>query len=86
MAHFHGTIEGKGGSKAIRCGSKASGLEAHLMSWEGCIHVEFWQKNGVDWCRIEGRAHPSAEVPAVRVLYEGPARGLWQRPAERLAA
>lgn len=88
MAHFFGTIEGKGGSKAARQGSKASGLEVAAVSWGGMVHVEFWHKDGVDYCRIEGRHHPSGELGlgGVRVLYEGPAEGLWRHPAQRLSA
>lgn len=93
MAHFYGTIEGKGGTKASRQGSKASGLEASLMSWGGCLHVEFWHdtETGTDWVRVEGRMHPGAEGPKgarpfPRVLYRGPVEGLWRKPAERIAA
>lgn len=88
MAHFYGTIEGKGGTAATRCGSKVSGLEAYVLSWGGGVYVEFWHDSHaeVDMVKVEGRQHPGAVAKGKahpkppRVLYEGPVDGLWKGP------
>ena len=38
MSHFYGTMQGNRGSTS-RCGSKASGIEAHVRGWNVGVRV-----------------------------------------------
>jgi hypothetical protein len=76
MAQFRGTLRGQRGV-ASRLGSKVSGLEANLASWQGAVSVSLWTTDdGVDMARIElGKHTNGAGAWPPIVVYEGPIRG-----------
>ena len=41
MAHFYGQLQGSRG-EVTRLGSKNSGIETTVASWEGALRVELW--------------------------------------------
>lgn len=50
MAHFYGTVSGKARTNGTRCGSKDSGIWAHIRSWDkgievDCVYDEYTNKN-----------------------------------------
>jgi len=40
MAHFYGVVEGRARTLATRCGTKYSGISAHISSWNKGVFVE----------------------------------------------
>ena len=73
MAHFRGTIQGQRG-QASRLGSKRTGFDAHIASWQGCVDVYLSaDENGVDHARVTLSPHHG--VGTDRVLYDGPISG-----------
>lgn len=52
MAHFFGSMMGNRG-EVTRCGSKLSGLTAHIRSWDVGVRVEiFVNSKGEDTIRL----------------------------------
>jgi hypothetical protein len=47
MAHFYGSMTGNRGT-ANRCGTKNSGLDAHIRGWDIGIRVNLRHINGKD--------------------------------------
>jgi len=45
MAHFYGEVEGKAKTRGTRCGTKSSGMEAHIRSWNKGVEVQCWYDN-----------------------------------------
>ena len=52
MSHFYGYLIGNKG-EVTRCGSKKSGIKAHLRSWNNDVFVELQDKNGEDCLSLE---------------------------------
>jgi len=73
MAHFYATIRG-GRGEASRGGSKASGIEANVASWEGSVFVRLWRENGKDMARVS--LEPWHGSGASKPLYYGPVSGI----------
>ena len=40
MAHFYGTVNGSAATSGTRCGSKRSGMSAHIRGWDVGVAVE----------------------------------------------
>jgi hypothetical protein len=77
MAHFRGTIQGNR-TEASRLGTKASGLQANVASWEGAVVVEAWhnKEDGHDWVEVKLVTHINgAGANPDITLYEGPIGG-----------
>lgn len=72
MSHFYGTLQGSRG-EATRGGSKGSGIASYTASWEGAVHTQLWENDGVDMCRVE--LVPWHGHGTNQVLYIGPVRG-----------
>ena len=74
MAHFWSRIRGARG-EASRCGTRDSGMESVVASWEGAVSVTLWHD--------AARGHDYAVVKLIpwhgkgveRVLYDGPVSG-----------
>jgi len=47
MSHFYGYLEGNRGV-ATRCGSKNSGIQAHIRSWHNDIYISLDDDEGKD--------------------------------------
>jgi hypothetical protein len=76
VAQFRGTLRGQRG-EASRLGSKVSGLEANVASWQGAVRVSLWTRDdGVDMARVElGQHSNGAGLFPPQVLYDGPISG-----------
>jgi len=48
MAHFYGNIDGSANSSATRCGTKESGLNAHIRGWNIGVQVRLVHVDGQD--------------------------------------
>lgn len=70
MSHFYGTIEGSAKKTATRQGTISSGLVTFCASYDGAIKCSAYQKNGVDFVRVEKR--PWRGPGEIRLLYDGP--------------
>lgn len=42
MAHFYGDMEGSAKTQATRCGTKKSGISAHVRGWHFGVKVWVW--------------------------------------------
>jgi hypothetical protein len=74
MAQFRGWIKGQRG-QASRLGSKASGLDANLASWQGSVSVSLWTtEDGVDMARVWLAPHTNG-AGISQLLYDGPISG-----------
>jgi hypothetical protein len=51
MAHFYGDLQGSRG-EATRCGTKASGIDAHIRGWHTGVSVRLAHVDGVDVVRV----------------------------------
>jgi hypothetical protein len=69
VAHFLGRVAGNRG-EASRVGSKNSGLTTTAASWQGAVETHLYEKDGVDYARVELRPWHGAGVS--RELYNGP--------------
>jgi len=47
MSHFYGYLQGSRG-EATRCGTKTSGINAHLRSWNNVVYASLEDNNGED--------------------------------------
>lgn len=47
MSHFYGNIQGAKG-ETTRCGSKNSGMTAHIRGWDVGVYVSIGHINGKD--------------------------------------
>lgn len=47
MSHFYGYLKGNRG-QTTRCGSKASGINAHIRSWNNDIYANLEDEDGKD--------------------------------------
>lgn len=74
MAHFRSTIKGHRG-EASRLGTKTSGMDATVASWQGAVSVRLWhdEETGQDMAEVALATHHGAGVN--RVLYRGPVCG-----------
>lgn len=74
MAHFRATVQGSRG-EASRLGSKASGIEAYVASWQGAVAVRLSHdpKTGKDTVSVMLTPHQG--VGTVQTLYYGPIGG-----------
>ena len=74
MAQYFAAIKGQRG-EASRLGSKKSGIDATVASWQGAVDVRLWhdQKTGRDMARVS--LIPWHGVGSSRLLYYGPASG-----------
>jgi len=74
MAHFYGSVQGHKGS-VTRTGSKNSGYNATVASWEGAVTVVAWynEEKNEDWVTVRLTTWKGAgkDVP----LYRGPVNG-----------
>ena len=52
MAHFYGSINGRGGSQTTRTGTKGTGLIAHIRGWDIGARVELSHVDGRDVVRV----------------------------------
>ncbi len=53
MSHFYGYLQGNKG-QATRCGSKNSGIKAHIRSWNNDVHTNLSaDENGEDVLRVD---------------------------------
>jgi hypothetical protein len=51
MAHFYGDMQGSRG-QATRCGTKQSGIHAHIRGWHTGVQTVVSHENGVDVVRV----------------------------------
>jgi hypothetical protein len=72
MAHFRGTLQGRGGL-ASRLGTAKSGLSVKAASWQGAVGVALYVCNGVDYARVSLEPHHGSGT--YRVIYDGPVSG-----------
>ena len=42
MAHFYGEVGGRAKTRGSRCGTKSSGMVAHIRSWNKGIEIQCW--------------------------------------------
>lgn len=56
MAQFYATMKGAKG-EASRLGSKQSGINVSVKSWEGEVDVRMWHSDGRDWVCVTLGAH-----------------------------
>jgi len=42
MAHYYGTVEGNGRTKASRTGTKKTEIRTIAASWDGAVEVKMW--------------------------------------------
>ena len=74
MAQYLAAIKGQRG-EASRLGSKRSGMDATVASWEGSVSVRLWHdaKTGRDMARVS--LEPWHGSGSSRSLYYGPVSG-----------
>ena len=72
MSHFYGTLQGNRG-QATRCGTKNSGIQTVAASWQGCVKVNLYEKDGTDYATVS--LAPWHGVGTSKLLYEGPVNG-----------
>jgi len=74
MAHFRATVQGNCG-EASRLGTKASGIDAYIASWQGAVAVRLSHDpaTGTDFVSI--MLTPHKDVGTVQTLYYGPIGG-----------
>lgn len=48
MAHFYGEVSGRAQTAATRCGTKKTGLQAHIRGWHVGVRVEADHANDQD--------------------------------------
>lgn len=70
MAHFRGTLRGCRG-QASRLGSKKSGLEARIASWEGAVSVSLAYNAELDRDDVEVYLVPHNGAGVTELLYRG---------------
>jgi|TARA_Y100000310_G_scaffold327637_1_gene394310 hypothetical protein len=74
MAHFYGTLKGSRGVAASRRGTRNSGFRAIAASWHGAVYTYLYEKDGVDYARVELIPWHGAGIE--RLLYDGPVDGV----------
>lgn len=54
MAHFYGTLQGRGTTESTCCGTKSSGVEATVASYKGAVKTEVYHREdlGQDWVSV----------------------------------
>ena len=73
MSHFYGRMRGTGKTESTRCGSKQSGINAHICAWDHGIRINIDHVGGKDWVRVyrTGGSNNSAEHVLIHeYLYE----------------
>lgn len=80
MAHFYGILEG-GRGEVTRCGTKGSGLRTIAASWQGCVVVDLYEKDGTDYATVRLRPWKGSSGPYLS-LYSGPVRPLDSKDKE----
>ena len=66
MAHFYGEIKGSGKSTATRCGTKNTGIQAHIRGWNLGCEVVCHHQDGKDYISIYKTG--GTDGPTKRVL------------------
>ena len=74
MAHFRAIIQGNRG-QASRLGSKASGIEAYVASWQGAVAVRLSHDAETGKDTVSVMLTPHQGVGTVQTLYHGPIGG-----------
>ena len=46
MSHFYGSITGSRGTTVTKCGTKSTGIGAHIRAWDHGIKVELTHHEG----------------------------------------
>ena len=74
MSHFYGSVQGNR-NFVTRCGSKNSGYNATVASWEGAVTVVAWynEDKEEDWVTI--RLNTWRGAGNVVPIYRGPING-----------
>jgi hypothetical protein len=70
MAHFYGSIQGNRG-EATRLGTKNSGLEATVASWEGAVQVIAVHNEEIGKDMVEVHLIPWHGSGCHKLLYRG---------------
>ena len=73
MAHFYGVVHGRTRTSVSRLGNKAGGLRVITASWQGCVEVSLYERDGMDHARVELAQWHGAGTNCV--LYDGPIAG-----------
>jgi len=72
MSHFYGVLQGSRG-RATRCGTRGSGMQTTAASWQGCVTVSLYERDGRDYARVQlGRWHGAGTD---QLIYDGPVDG-----------
>jgi hypothetical protein len=53
MAHFYGVVSGRGRTAASRVGRKTTGLQTVAASWQDAVKVRLYERDGIDYARVE---------------------------------
>ncbi|KKL80373.1 hypothetical protein LCGC14_2005410 [marine sediment metagenome] len=73
MSHFYGTVTGSAVTAATRRGTKDSCLVTEAASYQGCVQVFLYEKNGRDYAEVSLK--PWQGCGSNRLLWEGPIDG-----------
>ncbi len=85
MAHFYATMQGNKG-EATRCGTKGSGMNSVVASWQGAVQVQLHHdaERDEDWVSVWLTTwHGAGAQPAIQ-LYDGPISGIPEQIARRM--
>jgi len=74
VAHFYATLRGTRG-KTSRRGTKASGMQATVASWQGAPSVRLWHDGGTETDMAEVSLIPWYGAGDTIPLYAGPVSG-----------
>ena len=74
MAHFYATLRGSRG-KASRVGTKSTGMDATVASWQGAVSVRLWHDRATDRDMADVSLIPWHEAGDSIRLYAGPVSG-----------
>lgn len=74
MAHFYATLHGTRG-EASRLGTKSSGMDATVASWQGAVSVRLWHDGATDTDMAEVSLIPWHGAGDKTPLYAGPVSG-----------
>jgi len=74
VAHFYATLRSRQG-EASRLGTKASGMDATVASWQGAVSVRLWHDSATDTDMADVSLIPWNGAGNNVPLYAGPVAG-----------
>jgi len=74
VAHFYATLHGTRG-EASRLGTKSSGMDATVASWQGAVSVRLWYDSATDTDMADVSLIPWHGAGDSIPLYAGPVSG-----------